>query len=305
VVHGDVRCRSDLDGLPEVDWVIDAAANPSVLAGVDGASTSRQLLEHNLSGTINLLELCKRHEAGLVLLSTSRVYSIEPLAALRTTTRDQAFELDPEQDLPQGLGVDGIQESFSTEPPLSLYGVTKRASELLALEYGAAFGLPVWINRCGVLAGAGQFGRPDQGIFSFWIHSHLRRRPLRYIGFEGTGAQVRDALHPADLVPLISRQMSTVPAEAPQIINLGGGRANSMSLAQLTAWCDERLGPHPVQSTSESRPFDLPWVVMDCSLAREVWGWAPATSLDEILEEIAGHAEANPEWLDVSRGCAR
>ena len=36
----------------------------------------------------------------------------------------------------------------------------------LILEYGECFGFPVWINRCGVLAGAGQFGKADQGIFS-------------------------------------------------------------------------------------------------------------------------------------------
>ena len=78
--HGDIRMASDFDALPPVDWVIDAAANPSVLAGVDGMTSSRQLIEHNLLGTVNILEYCKRHSAGLVLLSTSRVYSIAPLA---------------------------------------------------------------------------------------------------------------------------------------------------------------------------------------------------------------------------------
>ena len=78
---------------------------------------------------------------------------------------------------------------FSTRAPISLYGSTKLAAEALALEYGDAFDFPVWINRCGVLAGAGQFGTPDQGIFSYWIHAHARRRPLRFIGFDGTGKQ--------------------------------------------------------------------------------------------------------------------
>ena len=62
--------------------MIDAAANPTVLAGVDGQTSSRQLVEHNLLGTVNLLEYCRRHGAAFVLLSTSRVYSIEPLASL-------------------------------------------------------------------------------------------------------------------------------------------------------------------------------------------------------------------------------
>src|SRR3954468_7726823 len=80
--HADLRAASDLETLPAVDWVIDAAANPSVLAGIDGKTSSRQLVEHNLGGTINMLEFCKQHHAGFILLSTSRVYSIAPLASL-------------------------------------------------------------------------------------------------------------------------------------------------------------------------------------------------------------------------------
>ena len=54
-----------------------------MLAGVDGRTSSRQLIEHNLNGTVNLLEYCKRHRAGFILLSTSRVYSITALAGLQ------------------------------------------------------------------------------------------------------------------------------------------------------------------------------------------------------------------------------
>src|ERR1700730_1493096 len=81
--YADLRAASDIDALPGADWVIDAAANPSVLAGVDGAASSRQVVEHNLVGTINLLEYCKRHGAGFILLSTSRVYSISQLSSLK------------------------------------------------------------------------------------------------------------------------------------------------------------------------------------------------------------------------------
>src|SRR5579863_3936831 len=92
VLHGDVRNPSDLEGLPRVDWVIDSAANPSVLAGLTNETSSRQLVEHNLVGTINLLEFCKRHQSGMVLLSTSRVYSLARLCALPLTTKDSGFE---------------------------------------------------------------------------------------------------------------------------------------------------------------------------------------------------------------------
>src|SRR6185312_13208555 len=98
----------------------------------------------------------------------------------------------------------GVAENFSTQAPVSLYGSAKLASELLSLEYGEAFGFPVFVNRCGVLAGAGQFGKADQGIFSFWIHSWKSKRPLKYIGFGGQGHQVRDCLHPRDLTTLLA-----------------------------------------------------------------------------------------------------
>ena len=75
VVHGDVRVAADIDALGPFDWVIDAAAEPSVLAGTaaGGQTGRRQLVDHNLVGTVNLLEAAARWQAGMVLLSTSRV----------------------------------------------------------------------------------------------------------------------------------------------------------------------------------------------------------------------------------------
>lgn len=301
LIHGDLRCQSDVDNLPAVDWVIDCAANPSVLAGADGKTSSRQLMEHNLLGTINVLELCRTLRAGFILMSTSRVYSIGELSQVPVEAHDGAFVPKTDGQIPKGLGQFGITEEFSTAPPLSLYGASKLASETLALEYGLSFNFPVWINRCGVLAGAGQFGRADQGIFAFWINSHFKRAPLRYIGFDGLGHQVRDCLHPRDLVPLLRRQMERGgDPTKPRLINVSGGKRSAMSLRELTKWCDSRFGPHPVVSDSRPRQFDLPWVVLNSQLAEQTWGWAPNVSTCEILEEIARHAETNPNWLQFS-----
>jgi CDP-paratose 2-epimerase len=300
IIHADIRSATDFETLPAADFVIDAAANPSVLAGVDGQTSSRQLLEHNLWGTVNLLEYCKTHRAGLILLSTSRVYSVSPLAALPVEVHQHAFRPASGATLPEGLTAAGVSEKFSTAPPISLYGSSKLASEVVALEYAETFQFPVWINRCGVLAGAGQFGKPDQGIFSFWINSHLRRRPLKYIGFDGCGHQVRDCLHPRDLVPVLLAQMNHRGQDKPRIANFSGGAANTMSLAQLTAWCDARFGKHLVATDAKPRPFDIPWMVLDSSLAQKTWNWSPKISLPQVLEEIATHAEANPNWLEIS-----
>jgi CDP-paratose 2-epimerase len=297
VIHGDVRLPSDLESLPPADWVIDAAANPNVLAGVDGRSSSRQVVEHNLVGTLNVLEHCKTTRAGLILLSTSRVYSAAALSTLPLAVRGQRFELDETMPLPPGVSAAGIREEFATSSPISLYGGTKLASEVLALEYGATFGFPVWINRCGVLAGAGQMGTAGQGIFSYWLHAYARRRPLTYIGFEGAGRQVRDAFHPEDLARLVLRQMAA-DQTSPRLFNIGGGADNAMSLAELSDWCRDRFGGHPVGSDPGPRRFDVPWVVMDSTLATKCLGWRPQRTLPDILDEIASHVEHNPDWLE-------
>jgi len=299
--HADLRCAEDLADLPAVDWVIDAAANPSVLAGVAGSgSGSQQLMRHNLDGTVHLLEYCRRTGAGFVLLSTSRVYSIAPLAELPLEVREGAFRPTREAALPVGLGPGGIREEFSTAPPLSLYGASKLCSEILAREYGAAFEFPVWINRLGVLAGAGQFGRADQGIFSFWIHSCAQRRPLKFTGFGGQGHQVRDCLHPRDLRPVLLEQFKTTPRAGAETLNFAGGGPNSMSLLQLHQWCEDRFGSCPVEGDPRERPFDVPWMILDAGKARERFGWQPTAPLAEILTEIAEHAEQNPRWLEIT-----
>lgn len=320
VIMGDLRCTSDVESLPRCDVVIDAAANASVLAGVDGATTSRQLMEHNLLGTINVLEYCKQTTSTFILLSTSRVYSIPALAKLRMIVRDDAFFPDVDQRFPDGISPQGVSESYSTQPPVSLYGSTKVTSEHLALEYGSTFGFPVWINRCGVMAGPGQFGHPAQGIFSYWIHSFREARPLKYIGFGGQGHQVRDCLHPQDLIPLLKQQIllgrtdsggrSHDTSYQPRIINVAGGLENSMSLAQLTRWCQSRY-PHSTtkdsfsvsgkSSDQKDRPFDIPWLVLDVEQAKTRWQWTVTTSLQTILEEIATFADAHPDHLLLSQ----
>jgi CDP-paratose 2-epimerase len=296
LLHLDIRNQSDMETLDRADCVIDAAANPSVLGGVDGRTSSRQVVEHNLFGTINLLEYCKKHGAGFILLSTSRVYSVSALNAIKVAVTESGYR--PVQQTVSGLNANGISEEFPTESPLSLYGATKRASEQLALEYGNCFGFPVWINRCGVLAGAGQFGKADQGIFSYWIHSYRARRQLKYIGFDGDGYQVRDCLHPRDLVPVLLQQLDRV--RGPQLCNFSGGVANSLSLKQLTEWCAARFGKHEIGREQQNRPFDVPWLVLDASQASREWRWQPQTSIESLLEEIADHAEANPNWLEVT-----
>lgn len=300
VYHSDVRSVADIESMPRADWVIDAAANPSVLAGVDGVSTSRDVVDINLYGTVNLLEYARRHEAGFILLSSSRVYSINGLKSVPLKVTDRAFVFDEAVEA-NDVSSFGLTESFSTSAPISLYGSTKLSSEVLAAEYHEIYKFPVWINRAGVLAGAGQFGRPDQGIFTYWINAYRERSPLRYIGFSGSGHQFRDCLHPHDLAVLVDRQMRCAgDSTKPRIVNIGGGKNNAMSLKQLSDWCAQRFGPHEVTSVMEDRMMDVPWVVMNSGLAEKHWDFQVTIPIEKVLNEIAEHSQRNPGWLRVS-----
>jgi CDP-paratose 2-epimerase len=298
VHHGDIRFASDLESLPGADWVIDAAALPSVLAGIDNRSSSRQLIEHNLFGTVNILEYCRRWSSGFILLSTSRVYAIRPLSEIPMQTEGDRFVPQFSKVELAGFSRTGVAEEFSNAAPVSLYGATKLASEALALEYGETFGFPVWINRCGVLAGAGQFGTAEQGIFSFWIHAWRAGKPLRYIGFGGRGLQVRDALHPEDLGDLVLKQIQNSAPKLRRIYNVSGGIDQAMSLLELSNWCARQFGSREVSADLQERPFDIPWLVLDSARAHTDWNWKPARSLSSILDEIACHAEKHPDWLE-------
>ena len=235
-----------------------------------------------------------------MLLSSSRVYSIKALAALPLIVRDHAFTLDETTVWPAGASSAGLTEEFSTAGPISLYGATKLASEAIAIEYGDAFELPVAINRCGVLAGGGQFGTVEQGIFSYWVRSWASARPLTLVGFEGSGHQVRDALHPRDLADLVERQIRA-GAGAAGVWNVGGGSARAMSLAQLSEWCRQRFGARELAVDRIPRKWDVPWVVMDAARPHDRFGWTPTTSMSALLDEIADHHRLHPDWLDLSQ----
>ena len=251
---------------------------------------------------VNVLEYCKAHRAGLLLLSSSRVYSIPELKSLPLKQSKDAFFLDPTADLPVGVSSRGIGVDFSTRAPISLYGGTKLACEAIALEYGEAFDFPVWIDRCGVLAGPGQFGTPEQGIFAYWVNAHLRERPLRYIGFDGTGKQVRDALHPRDLAALLDLQMRQERKGGQPDLHRRR-RAGKCHVAGAT----DRLVRCPFRAHArwppmlKERPYDIPWIVMDNAGCERHFGWLPDTSIAVLLEEIAAPRRSQPRLAGAER----
>jgi CDP-paratose 2-epimerase len=282
--HGDVRVLEDLLALGELDAVLECSAEPSALAGVDGSAD--YVVQSNLVGAYHCLELARRREAQLVFLSTSRVYPIAALSQLQLIETDERFELGHVQPV-TGASVAGISEDFPLTGARTIYGSTKLAAELLIEEYRAAYGLRAVIDRCGVIAGPWQMGKVDQGVFTYWMLAHHFRRPLQYIGFGGHGKQVRDLLHVDDLLELLDAQLLEPAGWDGVTVNVGGGRACSLSLRETTALCEQLTGNRlQVARTADTRPGDVPLYISDCSRLGELSDWRPRRGPSEILADI-------------------
>src|ERR1019366_1247252 len=280
-VHGDVRHSDDLERAGRFDALVECSAEPSVMAAVEGAS--RFVVGTNLLGAHLCLELAARHRAQVIFLSTSRVYPIAGLNALAFNETESRFSLLDEQSV-AGASREGISASFALHGPRTLYGSTKLGAELLVAEYGAMHGLSTTINRCGVIAGPWQMGKVDQGVFTHWILSAYLGRRLRYIGFGGTGKQVRDLLHIDDLVDLVELQLGDPVGWAGTTHNVGGGRAISLSLREATALCEELIGkPLTVAESNDDRPGDVRIYLSDCRKLYAHTTWRPTRDARRIL----------------------
>jgi CDP-paratose 2-epimerase len=299
-VHGDIRCKGDLSSLDETfDLIIEASAEPSVHAGIGGQSVD-YLIDTNLNGTAHCLEFARRACGAMVFLSTSRVYPIPLLRELQLTEESTRLSIVPGKHNPIGVSIEGIGE---TCPVIghgfrSLYGTTKLASELLCEEYMANFQFPVLINRCGVIAGAGQFGKTDQGVFTLWVARHYFKGKLSFTGFGGTGKQVRDIIHPFDLFQLISKQAAGIATAKGQVFNVGGGLEGSVSLQEYTRLCQETTGNTiEIGSNSATAGVDIPWVIMDSAKAKQQFNWKPIITPAKIVEDITSWLKDNSAKL--------
>jgi CDP-paratose 2-epimerase len=292
VHRGDVR---EPDSFPEgpFDFLIECSAEPSVLAGQDGKPD--YLFHTNLTGAYHCLEAARRWKAGVIFLSTSRVYPIARLEA--HPWREEATRFVWDDEGVPGITSRGVSEDLDLRGARSLYGFTKLAAEQLIEEYRETYGLRAVVNRCGVIAGPWQFGKVDQGVIALWVMAHYFRRPLSYIGYGGTGKQVRDALHVSDVCDLIQLQLADFDAWEGWAGNVAGGLDNSVSLQELTALCQEVTGQQvPINSIPENRPSDLRIFIGDCNRLESRTPWRPKrdvrTIVDDTFRWVQDHSDA-------------
>lgn len=283
-IHGDIRNQEDLIINIDFDYIIDAAAEPSVLAGID--EPVDYVVNTNFIGTVNTLNLATRCKAKFIFLSTSRVYPISLLEQVKYTVGNSRFEISTEQNI-TGVSTKGISEAFPLDEARSFYGTTKLASELMIKEFGAFSNVSYVINRCGVIAGPHQMGKVDQGVIALWMARHFWEKELNYIGFGGTGFQVRDALHIDDLFQLVDFEIHHFEEVDQKTFNVGGGLTSSVSLKEMTLICEEITGNKiKINAQVENRKGDIPIYISDNSKITNDIGWAPQKNVHDILSDV-------------------
>jgi CDP-paratose 2-epimerase len=299
-VHGDVREPGDLLEAGAVDAIVECSADSSVLAGTEGGTEF--VVGTNLLGAYHCFEFARRYGAQVVFLSTSRVYPVTALNALAHTEAETRYELHSEQPLP-GASSKGVSEAFPLQGARTLYGATKLAAELLLAEYEDAFGVPAVVNRCGVVAGPWQMGKAEQGVFTHWVLAHLFGQPLVYLGYGGSGKQVRDLLYIDDLVELIEEQIGAPERWSGAVVNVGGGRPCSLSLRETTELCVELTGKRvPVAAGDRERVGDVRIYLSDCARLEAMTAWRPRHDARGILAAVVEWASANERPLRAAIG---
>ncbi|MFQ5329026.1 MAG: NAD-dependent epimerase/dehydratase family protein [Thermodesulfobacteriota bacterium] len=295
-IHGDIRNREDLafEGIG-IDAIIECSAEPSVLAGY--TSSTDYLLNSNLVGTINCLQLAREKMSDFVFISTSRVYPVEKLNALKCEESPSRFTLLDRQPYP-GATAEGIGDSFPLDGYRSLYGATKLASELLIHEYVHMFGLRSVINRCGVITGPWQMGKVDQGVVVLWMVRHYFKKDLSYIGFGGEGKQVRDLLHINDLFGLIDIELNDMEKFNNRVYNVGGGVDVSLSLLEATTICQDITGNRiRIDNVVENRKDDIKVYITDNTRVTEETGWRPEIGVEETMKDIFDWISENEQEI--------
>ncbi|MBI5453339.1 MAG: NAD-dependent epimerase/dehydratase family protein, partial [Deltaproteobacteria bacterium] len=217
-------------------------------------------------------------ESPFVHMSTNKVYGDAPneLKLVELPTRwDYA---DPEYK-------DGIKENFRIDQSKhSLFGASKVAADIMVQEYGRYFNMPTCCLRGGCLTGPNHSGVELHGFLSYLIKCNLEGRKYRIFGYKGK--QVRDNIHSYDVAQFISEFISA-PRIA-EVYNIGGGRANSVSILEAFRLIESISGkPMVSEYVEENRQGDHICYISDLSkMKRHYPKWTITKDLSATFMEI-------------------
>jgi UDP-glucose 4-epimerase len=244
-VHGDVADPEAVaEGLGgDVDAVVHLAAVTSVLRSVDQPELTHRT---NVTGTAVLLEAARRAGVGrVVFASTNAVVGASP----------------------------GTISEESSLRPLTPYGATKAAAEMLLSAYDGSYGIGAASLRFTNVYGPGMQAKDS-------IVARLMRAIRLGTTFEiyGDGRQLRDYLHVSDVVAAVRRALDDDRWHGPVVLGAG----TSLSVLDVVEAVRRTSGASLAIRHGPAREGEMPAVVVDASRARRL-GWTPCVELDEGL----------------------
>jgi len=276
----DIRDRKGLADLVKSvkpTAVVHTAAQPSHDRAADIPFDD---FDVNAGGTLNLLEAVRQGcpESPFVHLSTNKVYGDRP-NTIRLKELDTRWDFDdPEYE-------DGIRETFSIDQSKhSLFGASKVAADVLVQEYGRYFGIPTCCLRGGCLTGPNHTGVELHGFLSYLVRCNLEGREYKIFGYKGK--QVRDNIHALDVTRFIEAFISA-PRVA-EVYNIGGGRANSVSILEAFRIVEGFTGNEQVYSyVDANRIGDHICYISNLEKMRSHYPlWDITVSLEETVRQI-------------------
>lgn len=253
----DITSRAAVESLPAFDAVINLAARAGVRASVEDPWV---FYETNVTGTLNLLELCQRRKISKFLLaSTSSIYGAN--APYPTP------------------------ETADSDHPLQPYAASKKAAEVLCHSYHNLYGIDVSVVRYFTVYGPA--GRPDMSMFRFtkWI------REGQLLHLYGDGAQSRGFTFVDDIARGTISALRPVGCET---FNLGGHE--SISINDLIAMLEEFIGRKANIQRHPPNPADMQMNLADVSKARRLLDWQPQVSLSDGVKRLVDWYEAERSW---------
>jgi len=276
----DIRERIALEALfraHRFDLVIHCAAQPSHDRARDIPILD---FEVNAVGTVNLLEATRLHspEAVFVFLSTNKVYGEAP-------NELPLKELDTRWDYARPEDYDGIDENCRIDRTLhSLFGASKASADLMAQEYGRYFGMNVGIFRGGCLTGPSHSGVELHGFLSYLVKVAITGGTYSVFGYKAK--QVRDNIHSHDVVRAI--EAFAANPRPGEVYNLGGGRANGVSMLEAFAKIEQMTGKKlNWKYVDQNRIGDHICYISNLAKFKSHYpNWNITIGLDEIFRQI-------------------
>ena len=289
-VHADLDIR-DRNGIRDIvsdirpSLIIHTAAQPS---HDRAASIPYEDFDVNAVGTLNLLVAARDYcaDSPFCFTSTNKVYGDRPNSL-------PLVELEKRYDYANGI--DGVDESMSIDDCLhSLFGASKVAADVLCQEFGRYFQMPVGVFRAGCLTGPQHAGVELHGYLSYIIHCAVFKKPYTIYGYKGK--QVRDQIHCRDVASLFL-EFHAHPTMG-QVYNLGGGRANSLSILETIDYLEKAGYPLQHSYNPTNRTGDHICYISDLTRLRAQFpGWELRYGLEAMLLEML-------DWQAAKRAAA-